>query len=311
MNFKHLRNLCVAFVVLGLFACQEDSVNAPAIPDEVITKIENMGFNPDGIEVVEEGYRIERDIIISHEMLEHTPTQHTVPNLEQYATNNLVGVGAGRVITVYINAEDNAGNSTANNNGGPGNAKPPGAGGGNGGGGGGGADFSATYGAAVNEAISRYNAEGLNLTFERVFQSGADINFSRLSKRDERRGVLGSAGFPSASGNPYGTINMSGVLESSYGLSVNGIATIIAHEMGHCIGFRHTDYFDRSISCGGSPSNEGDAGIGANHIPQTPTGASLNQQSFMLSCTDGSNRPFNNDDKTALDCLYGQSNPCL
>ena len=52
MNFKHIRNLCIAFIVLGFYACQEDSVNAPIVPDEVITKIENMGFNPDGIEAV-------------------------------------------------------------------------------------------------------------------------------------------------------------------------------------------------------------------------------------------------------------------
>ena len=99
---------------------------------------------------------------------------------------------------------------------------------------------------------------------------------------------------------------MSGVLESSYGLSVDGIATIMAHEMGHCIGFRHTDFYDRSISCGGGLSNEGDAGIGANHIPGTPNvgEVSASRRSWMLACTDGSNRPFNNDDKTALSYLY-------
>ena len=73
--------------------------------------------------------------------------------------------------------------------------------------------------------------------------------------------------------------------------------------MGHFIGFRHTDYFDRSISCG-SGGNEGTAGVGANHIPGTPTGATLADKSWMRSCTDGGNRPFNNDDKTALDYLY-------
>ncbi len=97
---------------------------------------------------------------------------------------------------------------------------------------------------------------------------------------------------------------MSGVLESSYGLSTGGIATIIGHEMGHCIGFRHTDYFDRSISCGGSADNEGASTVGAVHIPGTPTGATLSAKSWMLACTDGSDRPFNNDDKTALDFLY-------
>jgi hypothetical protein len=41
--------------------------------------------------------------------------------------------------------------------------------------------------------------------------------------------VLGSGGFPTSSGNPYGAIQLSGILQSTYGLSANGIATIIAH----------------------------------------------------------------------------------
>ncbi|RMG20185.1 MAG: protease B, partial [Bacteroidetes bacterium] len=64
----------------------------------------------------------------------------------------------------------------------------------------------------------------------------------------------------------------------------------------------------RSISCGGSPVNEGqeNTGVGAVHIPGTPTGADLaGQGSFMLSCiSSGQNRPFTTADKTALDYLY-------
>lgn len=127
---------------------------------------------------------------------------------------------------------------------------------------------------------------------------------TRLSKSDERRGILGSAGFPTASGDPYNQIKMSGVLESKYGLSTAGIATIIAHEMGHCVGFRHTDFFDRSISCGGGTSNERASTVGAIHIPNTPTGATLAALSWMLACTNGGDRPFNNDDRTALNTLY-------
>ena len=97
---------------------------------------------------------------------------------------------------------------------------------------------------------------------------------------------------------------MSGVLESTYHLTVNGIATIMAHEMGHCIGFRHTDYYNRAISCGGSVSDEGASTVGANLIPGTPSTATLAAQSWMLACTDGSNRFFNSDDKTALNFLY-------
>ncbi|MEP5445232.1 M57 family metalloprotease, partial [Ekhidna sp.] len=79
------------------------------------------------------------------------------------------------------------------------------------------------------------------------------------------------------------------------------LATTIAHEMGHCIGFRHTDYMDRSFSCGGSYANEGAAGIGANHIPGTPTAPE--NGSWMLACSSG-DTPFSNNDKTALDYLY-------
>ena len=259
-----------------LISCSEEEAgtNASSIPETVITKLKAMGFNPDGIQKVDEGYKIERDIIITEEFLEHAGAEQVVPDLEQYSTNNLVTTGGSRLITLYALVGGRKG-------------------------------YSAGMIAGLDLAIARYNAQNLEISFQRVTSSsGADIVMTRLAKGDERRGILGSAGFPTAGGDPYGEIKMSGILESSYGLSTEGIATIIAHEMGHCIGLRHTDYFNRSISCAGSASNEGDGGIGANHIPGTPTGATLNAQSYMLSCTDGSDRPFNNDDQTALDYLY-------
>lgn len=275
-NMKRLFTYMSALAVLAILVvgcAQEEQINvAGEVPQDIIQKVAQMGFSTDGIEAVDEGYRVERDIILTHEHLASTPTNHRVPNAEQYSTDNLVVTGGSRNITIYA---------------------PTGRKG-----------YSAAMLAGLDEAIARYNAENLEITFSRASSSnGADITMTRLSKRDERRGVLGSAGFPTASGDPYNNIRMSGILESSYGLSTDGIATIIAHEIGHCIGFRHTDYFNRSISCN-SGGNEGDGGVGANHIPGTPTGASLNAGSWMLSCTDGSNRDFNNDDKTALDYLY-------
>ncbi|PHN01946.1 M57 family metalloprotease [Flavilitoribacter nigricans] len=273
--------LKLAIPVLGLalltYSCQKDrstDLAVDVVPQEVIDQLTHMGFNPDGIERVEEGYRIERDIIITDEFLNSKVDRHFVPNLEQYSTNNLVTTNGNRVITMYAPE-----------------------GGRNG--------YSAGMIAGLDLAIERYNDENLGISFQRISNSNqADIVMTRLKKGDERRGVLGSAGFPTASGDPYDEIKMSGILESSYGLSTEGIATIIAHEMGHCIGFRHTDYFDRSISCGGGTANEGASTVGANHIPGTPTGATASAKSFMLACTDGGDRPFNNDDKTALNYLY-------
>ena len=81
------------------------------------------------------------------------------------------------------------------------------------------------------------------------------------------------------------------------------LITILSHEMGHCIGFRHTDYMDRSFSCNGAPVNEGAGNIGAIHIPGTPTGP--DRRSWMLSCLGkNDNRPFNKNDQIALDYLY-------
>lgn len=312
---KRITQLTFAVIVVLLAACQsQDSIGIKnEVPEDVLINLRQAGFDTELQAPIrfEDGYLVEGDIYLTEAQIEQLTLGDRVPVEEQYSTNNLVATGGSRVINVYIssNGGNSAGNSTANNSFKPGNARGGnGKGGGGGGGddGGGSADFSDTYGLALDDAIARFNSEPLEITFQRVATSGeADITFSRLGKRDERRGVLGSAGFPTSSGDPYGQILMSGVLESTYGLSVNGIATIMAHEMGHCIGFRHTDYFDRSISCGGSTSNEGDAGIGANHIPGTPTGADLEGNgSWMLACTDGSNRPFTSADQTALDYLY-------
>lgn len=282
-NFKYKKtsmkkcfNYFLPFLAMALIlaSCSKDTSSLEGeIPQEIINKIAQLGFNPDGAEIVDEGFRVERDIILTHENLEKVHGDHRVPNLEQYRTTNVVTTGGNRTITIYA-ATGRKG-------------------------------YSAGMLAGLDEAISRYNALGLDISFQRGSSSRtADIVMSRLSKRDERRGVLGSAGFPSG-GDPYDEIKMSGILESSYGLSTDGIATIIAHEMGHCIGFRHTDYFDRSISCGGSTANEGSGGVGAIHIPGTPTGADLaGNGSYMLSCTDGSDRPFTNNDQTALNWLY-------
>ncbi len=297
-----MRNLRVtlSMAVAGLFAftaCQqpgEEIAFEDQIPEDVVRAVGNAGFDDQNIissindEGIVEGYIVENDIYFSLQDINNLRTPNEIPTVEQYSTDNLVC--GPRVITIYAPEEGSS-------SGGGGKGKK----------GGGGSDgYSPAMIAGLDEAIARYNQENLEISFERVTSSsGADIVMTRLNKRDERRGVLGSAGFPTSSCDPYGEIKMSGVLESSYGLSTNGIATIIAHEMGHCIGFRHTDFFDRSISCGGSPSNEGDGGVGANHIPGTPTGADLQGNgSWMLSCTDGSNRPFTNADKTALDYLY-------
>jgi hypothetical protein len=67
---------------------------------------------------------------------------------------------------------------------------------------------------------------------------------------------------------------------------------------------RHTDYFNRNLSCGtGGGGNEGSSGVGAIHIPGTPT-KTFDAGSWMLACSSGTDRTFNANDKIALNYLY-------
>lgn len=155
-------------------------------------------------------------------------------------------------------------------------------------------NFSANAKAAITAAVARYNAENLRLTFLEV-ASGGNIHIRRVSGG----GYIASAGFPSG-GNPYNEVKFNKTYEN---YSLGFVTTVIAHEIGHCIGFRHTDYMDRSYSCGGAPSNEGDGGVGAIHIPGTPTGTDA--LSWMLACLSATtDRPFQTNDKTALNYIY-------
>ncbi|MEQ8581765.1 MAG: M57 family metalloprotease [Marinoscillum sp.] len=275
-NYLAVFTLAVSILFVSCEQQNDAVVTQDEVSESVLAALTNAGFDVTQQAPIkfDDGYLVEGDIYIPASELASLKEGTRLAVEEQYSTNNLVSTGGSRTITMYA--------SQGGKNG-----------------------YSAGMIAGLDLAIARYNAQNLAISFQRISSSSsADIVMTRLRKGEERQGILGSAGFPTASGDPYGEIKMSGILESSYGLSTEGIATIIAHEMGHCVGFRHTDYFDRSISCGGGTSNEGTAGVGANHIPGTPTGATASAKSWMLACTDGGDRPFNNDDRTALNYLY-------
>jgi Dual-action HEIGH metallo-peptidase len=156
---------------------------------------------------------------------------------------------------------------------------------------------STAFSDAVNGAIARYNAQGLALIFQRV-TSGGDINVKIVNTGQ----YIASSGFPTSSGGaPYNQISYA---KKYTAYSADFMTTVIAHEMGHCIGFRHTDYMNRSYSCGiGGNEGQETTGVGAVGIPGTPTGPDA--ASWMLACLSSTtDRPFNTNDVKALDYLY-------
>lgn len=252
-----------ALAVFLLAACkkQDQTIEEKEITTEVLSRIAALGFGTSSVEIHEDGYMVEGDIILTEEYLNSRPDYQLlrVGDEEQYRTTNLV-TGLPRVIKVSLSTK-----------------------------------LPSSYIAALDECLGRYNALNLGLTFQRV-SSGANINIINGNGN-----YLASAGFPTSSGQPYSQVKLNARAMGNQPQST--VATIIAHELGHCIGFRHTDYMDRSYSCGGAKTNEGASTVGAIHIPGTPTGPDA--KSWMLSCIrSGENRPFNNNDKTALNYLY-------
>ncbi|HYV48294.1 MAG TPA: M57 family metalloprotease, partial [Myxococcaceae bacterium] len=138
----------------------------------------------------------------------------------------------------------------------------------------------------------------LGLQFTLARGSASDCS-ATITAKVAANTVGGSSGFPKG-GKPYGTINIGDGLQS-YSTGVN--THVVTHEIGHCVGMRHSDYYNRSISCG-TGGNEGSAGVGAILIPGTPSTATVGG-SVMNSCfRSNESGSWSNTDKTALQTLY-------
>lgn len=252
---------CMSIAIgIGLSACQKDSSSSgndqQAVPESVLAQIKAQGFSTANVQARDGGWIVEGDIFLTEENL---ASASATPNLriaevEQYRTNNLVK-SLPRVITVMVS------------------------------------DLGSAYVQGTDLAIQRYNAQSLDLTFQRITSGRADITIQGFYEGPSGGFItLGSAGFPTRNGNPYKTIKMN-THPQAYGEnpSVTYVGSVIQHEMGHCIGFRHTDYMNRAFSCG-SGGNEGSGNIGAVHIPGTPTGPDAG--SWMLACSNGGTAPL-------------------
>ena len=268
---KTIKFFMVVAIAASVFvACTSDStIQEENIDAKVLAKIEAAGLNPEGVFadtfMGKQGFVVEGDIFLTLEQINEMQPQD---DKKHYRTNNIVGPD-GRVVSVYMDS-----------------------------------GFNSTMQAAFDDALNRYNSLGLDISFVRANGAGADIDIlAEKIKKYRGSTILGrSAGFPDANGDPATPIVLNtDVYNPRRGGVPADAATVIAHEIGHAIGFRHTDYFNRAFSCGRG-GDEGDAGVGAVYIPGTPSGAE--NGSWMLACSNGSDRPFTAGDITALLEVY-------
>ncbi|WP_194851999.1 M57 family metalloprotease [Nonlabens antarcticus] len=270
--------------VLGLSAfaflftsCQQEEnfeeVNQKT--DLVIAKeyAKKIGYHPDDITIdqfllpdgsTEERIFIEDDIALLSADFFALEDMNSIA--KQFRTNNLV-TGANRTIDII----GYTGGSNA---------------------------LTSTQRTALRWAVDNYNRlSGVSLNFRLTFGTNFNNEDMVVYRNPSNSGAGGSAGFPS-NGRPNKFVQLYAGMDS-YDTNVN--EHVITHEIGHSIGFRHSDYFSRQ-SCGQN-TNEGDGGVGAIRVPGTPNG--YDPQSIMLSCfSQGEDGEFGNNDIIALQSMY-------
>lgn len=136
---------------------------------------------------------------------------------------------------------------------------------------------------AADQALARYNAEDLAITFGRTTDKlQADISLMPAPPHYSQAGIRGSAGFPDKQGRPYPQI----LLDTAYynHLNEGELTTAIAHKLGHCLGFRHSGY----------PI--------AGYPPAIP--GRLGTPGWMQGGEEATDQPFTSNDKLLLKYLY-------
>jgi hypothetical protein len=287
-GLSKLIGLCTLFVCLSIITSCKKSESIPienSISNPILEKLKAAGFDTsEGLTKFQDGYLVEYDIFLTEEAINRLndssfvkiPVKLTTSNkkvqskspISHYTSDKLVGAhfASQRNIQIYMDTS-----------------------------------FGTYLLSALDQAISRYNSLELSVKFTRTTNSSlANITFAPVSSAT----FLMSSGIPDAAGNPYHQI----LVNTSYFNPTTNRAdatSVLAHEIGHAIGFRHTDYMNRFFSCykPNDPfNNEGSAPHGANYVPGTPSDPIAG--SWMLSCSDGSDRPFTESDIIALKGTY-------
>jgi hypothetical protein len=178
----------------------------------VLGKISSLGFSNKNVVKHEEGYLVEGDIVITDEQLTYQPAMDFL-RVGDEEQYRTNNLVTGLTRNITVRVSSS---------------------------------LPSSYVTALNSAISRYNALGLRITFSRVTSGGNIV----IRSAPSGAGYLASAGFPSSSGTPYNSVQVNRSYLDTW--NSNTVTSILTHEIGHCIGFRHTDFMSRQYSCGGS-----------------------------------------------------------
>lgn len=217
--------LATALAVLALGACDTTPTTGPDPADEIARLVEAMGFRGDMVKDFGSYVLVEGDIYITKEELRRARPQRSGDPLQprfQYTTTNIVSNSKIYQIVVDLSGL---------------NSQPG-------------------WQSAARDAIAAWS--GITGTHVKMAEgSHADITVGTTCTVWN---VAAYASFPVSGGNPGGTI----YVNTCFGYSTTHAQKVhnMVHELGHTIGFRHSNYLQMGESAGTE---------GAWHISGTPT----------------------------------------
>ncbi len=252
--------------MLASAACAGDGpVTAPE-GDPLLARVAAMGFDISGIVDAGDHFVVEGDILLRKADIPAAAARDPLAPSFQYRTTNRVSY------TYYYDLRVDYTSVTASN---------------------------PAWTAAIEQAMAAWNSlpgsEAKLVKWEPGQYYGPHITIAFGSCPS---GAIACASWPSSAGAPGPTINIAQQFETQK-------VYTIAHELGHTLGLRHTNWNNRT--CNGSLCSEGTGTEGAVHIPNTPTstyGGSQSDPNSVMNAVVQSWNGFSQYDRVAVRYLF-------
>jgi hypothetical protein len=233
--------------------------------NEVVRKLLAMGFKHEAIQDISSHYLVEGDILFSKDI-----EDYKVPKNAQYRTNYLVD---DQYVVIKVGVDPSIPFSGVDD-----------------------------WRSEIYQALQDWSNIIDCKIFFVSYNDNPDILIRASNVTDNLpNNVIAAAGFPFLNGKPYSEIIINLNFSNNKTVSTGSKRYNMVHELGHCIGFRHTNWQIRGESSGS---------VGAVWVPGTPTGSDA---SSVMNAGTANNtwNGFSPYDMSAVKYLYPEDNCSL